>query len=599
MITHLIRPIKNMIRLFRKGRRHLSERGVRSTVRAVVLKLRQHFNFKRARKPVYSPEQLLMQREEVFPRKIVISILVPLYNTPERFLREMIESVLAQTYPGWELCLADGSDDGHAYVGTVCSGYAENDPRIKYRKLEKNLGISGNTNACIRLAAGEYIALFDHDDLLHPAALHDVMEAICEQGADFIYTDENTFHEEPGDAYCPHFKPDYAPDTLRGNNYICHLSAFSAGLLAEVGDFRSECDGSQDHDMILRLTEKAKKIVHIPRILYYWRAHAGSVAEQVGAKPYVIEAAHKALRDHLERVGLKGAIEDTFVPSIYRIRYEICGEPLVSVLVRSGERADKLRRCIESVYGKTSYRNFEVVLIRNKDCPDEISACCRQLQERHDTLRVVVREGESCASADDNFAAAHAKGDYLLLLSHDTEVISPAWVEELLMFAQRKDVGAAGAKLLAPDGTIRDAGLGLGLMSAVGHLHRGFDGKHQGYMGRLAYAQDLSGVTADCMMIRRDVWEETGGFDETFRDLLRDADLCLRLRKAGYLIVWTPFAELCESGSEHGGGDSAREKAQAADAAADFRTRWAEALAAGDPFLNPNFSRDSEAFFIC
>lgn len=215
------------------------------------------------------------QRKTKFPRDIKFSILVPLYNTPEQFLREMIQSVLDQTYTNWELCLADGSDVNHKNVGNICSQYAKKDKRIRYRKLEKNLGISGNTNACIEMAAGDYIALFDHDDLLHPSALYENMKAICEKKADFIYTDENTFHDKPEDAYCPHFKPNFAPDTLRTNNYICHFTVFDKNLLKKTGNFRSCCDGSQDYDMVLRLTEQAKCVVHIPKILYYWRAHKG------------------------------------------------------------------------------------------------------------------------------------------------------------------------------------------------------------------------------------------------------------------------------------------------------------------------------------
>lgn len=591
--------IKKAVRLFKKGLRSLSEQGVRCTWRAVKLKFRQHNNFKRARKPIYTPSQLHAQREEVFPREIRFSILVPLYNTPERFLREMIGSVQAQTYSNWELCLADGSDAEHARVGTVCGSYAASDPRVKYRKLEKNLGISGNTNACIDMATGDYIVLFDHDDWLHPAALHDVMQAICEQGADFIYTDENTFHTRPRDAYCPHFKPDFAPDTLRGNNYICHLTVFSAALLKEVGKFRPECDGSQDYDMILRLTEKAKKIVHVPKILYYWRAHSGSVADGVGAKPYVIAAAHKALQDHLDRIGLKGHVEDTFVPSIYKIRYEIEGEPLVSILIPNYEHKEDLQRCIESIYGKTTYRNFEIIVIENNSRSDEIFAYYKELQAQHDNLKVIVWDDIFNYSAINNFGASQAKGEYLLLLNNDTEVITPSWIEEMLMFAQRKEVAVVGVKLCYPDDTIQHAGLGIGILTLAGHLHRGFDRHHTGYMGRLAYAQDLSGVTAACVMIRRDAWDKVGGFDESFQVAFNDVDFCMRIRKEGYLIVFTPFAELYHFESRSRGTDESPEKRERfVGEVTRFQTRWAKELAAGDPYYNPNLTLDSEDFLV-
>ena len=258
--------------LFCKGLKCLKQNGFAYTWKKVKdkLKHRQDFTALNTRQ-LYTPEELEQQRTEMFEKDVKFSVLVPLYNTPEHFLHEMIQSVIDQTYANWELCLADGSDNEHPDVEKICRKYAEKDARVRYLKLEKNLGISGNTNACIDMAEGEYLALFDHDDLLHPAALYEMMKAICEQGADFIYTDENTFHKTPKDAYCPHFKPDYAPDTLRANNYICHFTAFKRSLVNVVGKFRPECDGSQDFDMVLRLTEKAKKIVHIPKILYYWR----------------------------------------------------------------------------------------------------------------------------------------------------------------------------------------------------------------------------------------------------------------------------------------------------------------------------------------
>lgn len=593
------RFFKKAVRLTKKGLKSLSERGVRATWRAVKLKFRQHNNFKRARKPIYSSSQLRAQRGETFPREITFSILVPLYNTPEKFLREMIESVQSQTYADWELCLADGSDDAHGMVGAICGEYLRRDPRIKYKKLEKNLGISENTNACIDMATGDYIALFDHDDLLHPAALHDVMQAICEQGADFIYTDENTFHTKPRDAYCPHFKPDFAPDTLRGNNYICHLSVFSSALLAEVGKFRPECDGSQDYDMILRLTEKAKKIVHIPKILYYWRAHAGSVADGVEAKPYVIAAAHKALQDHLDRIGLEGSVTDTFVPSIYHIQYAIKGNPLVSILIPNYEHKDDLQRCIDSLYDKTNYQNFEILIIENNSSSKEIFDYYKQLQEQHDNLRVIVWESIFNYSAINNYGARFARGEYLILLNNDTEIISPKWIEEMLMFNQRPEVAAVGAKLCYPDDTIQHAGLGIGILTLAGHLHRHFDRNHTGYMGRLAYAQDLSGVTAACMMIRRDVYEEMHGLDESYQVAFNDVDLCMRIRQAGYLIVWTPFAELYHFESKsRGTDDDPKKRERFVGEVTRFQTQWAKELAAGDPYYNPNLTLDSEDFMV-
>lgn len=585
--------------LIAKGMKSLLHDGFTSTWRKVVRKLRNHDSFRNARAPLYTREELEAQKSVVFPREIKFSILVPLYNTPEKFLHEMIQSVIAQTYGNWELCLADGSDDQHGYVGDICRKYASSDSRVRYRKLEKNYGISGNTNACIDMATGDFISLFDHDDLLHPAALFAKMKVICEQDADFVYTDENTFHHTPADAFCPHFKPDFAPDNLRANNYICHFTSFKRTLLDEVGKFRSECDGSQDFDMMLRLTEKARKIVHIPQILYYWRAHANSVADSVGAKPYVIEAAKRAISDHLERVGLKGEVLDSAVPSMYRLRYEVEGEPLVSIIIPNYEHLNELRVCLDSIFEKSTYRNFEVIVVENNSVSQEIFDYYRFIQHKWDNVKVVVWDKYFNYSAINNFGAKFAAGDHILLLNNDTEVISPDWIQELLMYSQRSDVGAVGAKLYYPDNTVQHAGLGIGLLTLAGHYHRNFDRNHPGYMGRLIYAQNVSGVTAACVMLRRDVWDKIGGLDETFEVAFNDVDMCMRIRKAGYLIVWTPFAELYHYESKSRGiEDTPAKKKRFEGEVLRFQARWAAELDAGDPYFNSNFDLNKEDFSI-
>lgn len=549
--------------------------------------------------PSYTKNELKQQKKTKFSKNIKFSILVPLYNTKEEFLTAMIQSVQGQTYSKWELCLADGSDSEHTNVGDICKRYAAKDRRICYKKLDENKGISGNTNACIDMATGDFIALFDHDDLLHPSALYEMMTVICEQDADFVYTDETTFHNDPQDAYMPHYKPDYAPDTLRANNYICHFTAFDKSLLDKVGGFRKECEGSQDFDMVLRLTEQAKKIVHIPKILYYWRAHAGSVAETVGAKPYVIEAAHRAVEDHLKRVGLEGTVLDTSVPSMYRLHYEIKDDPLVSIIIPNYEHKSELKICLESLYGKSTYRNFEVIVVENNSKSEEIFKYYEEIQKRWKNLKVVTWDKHFNYSAINNFGAKFASGEHLLLLNNDTEVIAPDWIQEMLMYSQRNDVGAVGAKLYYPDDTIQHAGLGIGLLTLAGHYHRNFRRTHPGYMGRLAYAQNLSGVTAACMMIRKSVWDEVGGLDETFEVAFNDVDLCMRIRKANYLIVWTPFAELYHYESKSRGSDDAPEKrARFVGEVERFQKRWKKELEEGDPYYNPNLTLDKEDFSV-
>ncbi len=589
-------PTRALAKFFKCWRQN----GFKYTMGKVKSKLSHRKDYSSVRRPLYTKSELAAQRKHEFPRDIKFSILVPLYNTPKKFLREMIQSVIDQTYANWELCLADGSDKKHKKVGKIAKRYAHRDKRIIYKKLEKNMGISLNTNECIKMSSGDYIGLFDHDDLLHPAALYDVMCAICERGADFIYTDENTFHKDPRDAYCPHFKPDYAPDTLRTNNYICHFSVFKKSLVDEVGMFRSECDGSQDFDMVLRLTEKAECIVHIPKILYYWRAHAASVASDVSAKPYVITAAHKAIADHLERVGLKGEVLDTVVPSMYRIKYEIEGEPKVSVIIANKDHIEDLDKCIKSIITKSTYKNYEIIVVENNSAEPATFEYYRDIERKHG-VRIVTWDGggKFNYSAINNYGVEKSQGDYVILLNNDTEIISPEWIEEMLMFCQREDVGAVGAKLYYPDDTIQHAGLGIGLLTLAGHYFRGFPRSHPGYMGRLIYAHNVSGVTAACVMLPRRVWDELSGLDETFEVAFNDVDLCMRVRKAGYLIVWTPFAELYHYESKSRGlDDDPVKRERFVGEVTRFQTKWRAELDAGDPYYNPNFTLDREDFTI-
>ncbi|MCR5302881.1 MAG: glycosyltransferase family 2 protein [Lachnospiraceae bacterium] len=552
-----------------------------------------------------SPEEIKRQRETVFPKKIRFSILVPLYNTPEKFLKEMIDSVIAQTYTDWELCLADGSDDEHSYVGDIVASYG--DGRIRYEKLSENLGISGNTNKCFEMATGDYIGLFDHDDILHPTALFEYMQVICSEDADYIYCDETTFSGSSIDHMITlHFKPDFAPDNLRANNYICHFSVFSKELVEKCGTFRPEFDGSQDHDMILRLTREARKIVHVPKILYYWRSHAMSVASDINAKTYAIDAAKNAVAAHLTACGFKDfKIESSRAfETIFRIRYALTGSPMVSILIPNRDHADVLRRCVESITDRTSYDNYEIIVIENNSVTDEIREYYDTL-EKHPKVRVVKYEGEFNYSKINNFGAGFAKGDYLLLLNNDTEVITRNWIEELLMYAQRSDVGAVGCMLYYPDYTIQHAGivLGLGAHRTAGHSHYGMAKENLGYMGRLCYAQNVSAVTGACMMVKRSLFEEVGGLSEDLAVALNDVDLCLKLRKKGLLNVFTPFAELFHYESASRGTDvtdaASRENAQRYDReCALFRQRWKAELDAGDPYFNPNFSLDYSNFVL-
>lgn len=538
-----------------------------------------------------------------FPKDITFSILVPLYNTPRQFLTEMIESVRAQTYEKWELCLADGSDEDHSYVGELCRKYSAADQRIVYRKLEKNEGISGNTNECYRMATGQYIALFDHDDILHPSVLFAYMKAICEQDADYIYCDEATFKNGNIDHMITlHFKPDYAIDNLRANNYICHFSAFSRELLEGTELFRSEFDGSQDHDMILRLTTRARKVVHVPQLLYYWRSHKASVASDISAKLYCIESARGAIADHLRACGMEHfEITSTRAfETIFRIQYELTGYPKVSIVIANKDHAADLSRCVSSILDRSTYENYEIIIVENNSTSREIREYYEEIG-KHPKVRIVTYEGGFHYSKINNFGASFAEGEFLLLLNNDTQVITVNWIEELLMYGQRRDVGAVGAKLYYEDKTIQHAGivLGLGAHRTAGHTHYRVNMENVGYMGRLCYAQDVSAVTGACLLVRKEWFDDLGGLDESFAVALNDVDFCLRLREKGLLNVFTPFAELYHFESKSRGLDDSDERAERYnEESARFRQKWKAVLEAGDPYYNPNFSLDRSDFSL-
>lgn len=551
-----------------------------------------------------TPEEAAKQRETVFSKKIKISILVPLYNTPQNFLKEMIDSVIAQTYENWELCLADGSDDAHQDVGVTCKEYAAKDHRIVYHKLLKNEGISGNTNECLKLATGEYIGLFDHDDILHPAALYEYMKVICEQDADYIYCDETTFKGDSIDHMLTlHFKPDFSIDNLRANNYICHFSVFARELLDGTELFRSQFDGSQDHDMILRLTSRARKIVHVPKLLYYWRSHKGSVASDINAKSYAIEAARGAVAAHLTEQGFRNfEIKSTRAfETIFEIKYEILHDDLISILIPNCNHLDDLKRCIESILSRSTYENYEIIVIENNSTEQAVFDYYKTL-EQNDKIKVVTYSKPFNYAAVNNFGAKYAKGKYLLLLNNDTQVMTMNWLEAMLMYAQREDVGAVGAKLYYGNYTIQHAGIviGLGAHRTAGHTHYKINKDNLGYMGRLCYAQNVSAVTGACLMVKKSLYEESGGLDEQYAVALNDVDFCLRLREKGYLNVFTPFAELFHFESVSRGSDIGNQKkAERYEAECKiFRARWKDILEKGDPYYNPNFSLDDSDYSL-
>lgn len=560
------------------------------------------FPGKTLRADQFAPVDLLVRQVHNQPRAPKISVIVPMYNPPLEFLQQLLDSVRNQTYQNWELCLADAGTDEAA--SRMAAAAAAEDPRILYRKLEKNEGIAGNTNQGFAMASGVFFALLDHDDLLHPCALWYAARAIAEKGADFVYTDEATFEGKVDNVVLYHFKPDFMVDNLRSNNYICHLSVFSRALMeAAGGPEREAYNGSQDYELFLRLTEMARCIVHIPHALYYWRSSPGSTAADISAKTYCIDAGIAALRSHYQRLGV--AVEDVSLipetPGYYKTDYVIDRPGRVSILIPTCDHAQDLETCVESIYARTTYPDFEVLLIENNSKEEATFQTYARLQKRHpENLRVLTWQGKGFNySALNNFGEQYATGEYLLLLNNDTEVLTPRWLEEMVMYAQQKRVGCVGAKLLYPDDTVQHAGVGLGIGGVAGHLHKYFPAASDGYMGRLNYVQDVYAVTAACLLVRTEIYQAVGGLDESFAVAFNDVDFCVRVREAGYTNVFTPFAQLYHYESKsRGQEDDPVKQRRFQGEVLRFQQRWGKQLAAGDPCTNPNFDIQREDFSL-
>ena len=533
-----------------------------------------------------------------------ISILTPLYNTPEPYLREFLDSFVDQTAPNGQLCLADASDTEHDAVKRIVEEYQAKNQRIVYKKIE-NKGIAANTNAAASLATGDYLALADHDDILAPHAMYTMGKAILqlrERGEPdgFLYSDEALFSKSIQRPIVAHFKPDYAPDYLLCCNYICHLAVFQKALWDAVGGERPECDGSQDHDLFLRLIEQVGGAAHVPQVLYYWRVHAGSTSGGTEAKPYVAAAAKKALADHLARTGRTGTVEDGLFPSTYRVKWDIEGDPKVSILIPNKDHTDDLEKCLQSIWKKTTWDNYEIIVIENNSTDPATFAYYEKAKQRYDGLKVVTYPEKGFNfSGINNFGRKAAAGDYLLLLNNDVEVRNGDWLTELLRQCAHKG-GAAicGAMLYYPDETLQHAGVITGLGGYAGHSHKYKQKGGSGYLFRIATVQDFSAVTGACLLVKASVYDEVGGLDEQFAVAFNDVDFCLRVRDAGCRIAWTPYAELTHYESKSRGGDE-KDPAKAARFAAEQQrlyTIHGKENILDDPYYNPNLTRDREDF---
>lgn len=540
----------------------------------------------------YVPDEAALekQRHHHFEYSPMISVAVPAYRTPEKFLAQMIDSLLAQTYGNWELCIANGSPEDSA-MKKVLEEYTKKDSRIRVSELTENKGIAGNTNAALEMAQGEFVGLLDHDDLLAPNALYEIVRALDEdRNLDAVYTDEDKVTTELDEHFQPHLKPDFNLDLLRSNNYICHFFVVRRSIVQKVGGFCQEFDGAQDHDFIFRCIETAEKVGHIPEILYHWRTHKASTADNPASKMYAFDAGKRAIEAHLKRTGTEGIVSHTPDLGFFRVKYPVQGQPLVSVIIPNKDEKETLKACIDSIREKTEYPNYEIIIVENNSTTDEIFQYYKELSQ-DPRIRLLRWKKEFNYSAINNYGVRHANGEYLLFLNNDVTVITPGWIKELLGVCQRPEVGAAGVKLIYPDNTIQHAGCVIGLGGIAGHMFVDMPANRTGYLHKASILQDMSAVTAACMMMKRTAFEEAGGFTEKLSVAFNDVDLCLKVRKNHKLIVYDPYVQLYHMESKTRGAEDNKEKVRRFQEEIEYmRCQWIDILKKGDPYYNKNLS---------
>ncbi|NSG22379.1 glycosyltransferase family 2 protein [Blautia wexlerae] len=535
-------------------------------------------------------ETLETQRKQKFDYSPLISIAVPAYQTPVEFLRQMIESLIVQTYSNWELCIVNASPDNEE-MQKVLAEYSAGDSRVRFCNLKENLGIAENTNRAFAMTKGEFVGLLDHDDLLAPNALYEIVKILQDHPqADALYTDEDKVTTELDEHFQPHLKPDFNLDLLRSNNYICHFFVVRKSIVEKAGGFRKEFDGAQDYDFIFRCTENAGEVLHVPEILYHWRTHKASTADNPASKMYAFEAGKRAIEAHLERTGTKGEVSHTQDLGFYRVKYPVQGKPLVSVIIPNKDEKETLQTCLEMLEKNTGYQNFEIIIVENNSTTDEIFRYYKELS-RNRKIHLLRWGKEFNYSAINNFAVAHAKGEYLLFLNNDVKSINPDWLEEMLGVCQRPEVGGVGAKLIYPDNTIQHAGCVIGMGGIAGHMFVDMPADRTGYLHKASLLQDMSAVTAACLLMKKEVFEQAGGFTEELAVAFNDVDLCLKVRKNGYLIVYDPYAKLYHMESKTRGAEDSKEKVRRFQTEIEYmRCHWIDILKNGDPCYNKNLS---------
>ena len=542
---------------------------------------------------------LNIQRNTHFSYSPKISILVATFNTKEEYLKEMIDTVVNQSYSNWELCIADGStnDFVEKYVHEHYSSYGD---KIKFKKLDQNYGISGNTNKAFEMATGDYITVYDHDDTLELDCFYEIVKALQEYRYDVLYTDEDKFDDSTKMYNDPNLKPDFSEDLLRSHNYITHLFIVNKKIVDEVGYYNSEFDGSQDYDYIFRCVEKANAVYHIPRVLYHWRMHPESTAQNPESKLYCYDAGKRAIEAHYKRVGVEASVELMPKPlyGFYHTTYSTKDNPLVSILIPNYNHKAILKTCIDSLYNVNTYKNFEIVIVENNSTEKEIFDYYEELKKSHDNIQVVTYKGEFNYSRINNFGMKYTNGDYVLLLNNDTEVISPTALSEMVGCSLRPEVGAVGAKLLYEDDTVQHAGVVVGFSGYAGHVNHGINKDDYGYMLRARVNCNYSAVTAACMMVKKSVFNQVGGFDEQFVVACNDVDLCLKICKEKYLVVYNAFALWHHYESKSRGYDDAsQEKMWRFNKEVEkFQTKWKDVLVHGDPYYNKNWNIKLGAF---
>jgi len=532
-----------------------------------------------------------------FKIKPLISIVMPVYNVDVKWLKLAILSLKNQWYTNWELCIADDKSTKQETVNYLKS---LNDSQIKIVFLTTNLNISGSSNEALKLATGEYVALMDNDDELTPDALYEAVKLMNKQEVDFIYSDEDKLKLN-GNYIEPHFKPDFSPDMFLSQNYISHLGIIKKELIDKVGGWEIGLEGAQDYDLYLKVFEHTDKIVHIAKVLYHWRKVPGSTASEFSEKSYAQEAGVKALQNAMRRREIRAEVKNGKYPGTYRVQYEIQGEPLVSIIIPFKDMPKLLEMCINSILEKSTYKNFEIIGISNNSEEEETFEMMEALASKDS--RIFFHEYNvpfNYSDINNHAVEKYAKGEHIILLNNDIEIISPSWIESMLEFSQRDDIGVVGAKLYYPNDTIQHAGVIIGIGGVAGHSHKGFPKESGGYFSRLSIIQNLSALTGACLMVKKNIYHEIGGLNsEKLKIAFNDVDFCLRIQEKGYLNLFTPYCEAYHHESISRGEEDNPLKIKRFNSEVEFmKKRHTKILAQGDIFYNPNLTLEHEDFSI-